>query len=40
MQSDVLQQTIIGRAGEQISVAKASLNAEYVTQRNATIEWV
>jgi putative restriction endonuclease len=39
-QSDVLQRTIIGRAGEQIPVAKASLNAEYVAQRNAAIEWV
>jgi putative restriction endonuclease len=39
-QSDVLQQTIIDRAGERISVPDDSLNPQYVAQHNAALEWV
>jgi len=39
-QSDVLQQTIIDREGERISVPDDSLNSQYVAQHNAALEWV
>jgi len=39
-QSDVLQQTIIDRAGERISVPDESLKPQYVAQHNAALEWV
>jgi putative restriction endonuclease len=39
-QSDVLQQTIIDRAGEQISIPGKSLKPQYVAQHNAALEWV
>jgi putative restriction endonuclease len=39
-QSDVLQETIIDRAGERISVPEESLNPQYVAQHNAALEWV
>ncbi len=39
-QSDVLQQTIIDRAGERISVPEESLKPQYVAQHNTALEWV
>jgi len=39
-QSDLLQRTIIDRAGERISIPDDSLNPQYVTQHNASLEWV
>jgi len=39
-QSDVLQQRIIDRAGERISVLDESLKLQYVAQHNAALEWV
>lgn len=39
-QSDVLQRTIIKRAGEQVSVSDESLDPRYIEQRNSAIEWV
>jgi len=39
-QSDVLQQTIIERDGERISVPDDSLNPQFVAQHNAALEWV
>ncbi|XRG94292.1 HNH endonuclease [Haladaptatus sp. SPP-AMP-3] len=38
--SELLQRTILDRAGEQISVPDESLNPKYVAQHNATLEWV
>ena len=39
-ESDVLQRTIIDRAGEQISVPEESLDPEYLAEHNATLAWV
>jgi putative restriction endonuclease len=39
-QSDVLQRTIIDREGERISIPEESLKPQYVTQHNASLEWV
>jgi putative restriction endonuclease len=39
-QSDLLQRTIIDRAGERISIPDDSLKPKYVAQHNAAIEWV
>lgn len=39
-QSDLLQRTIIDRAGERISIPDDSLKPQYVAQHNAAIEWV
>ncbi len=39
-ESELLQQTVLDRAGEQISLPDKSLNPEYVAQHNATLEWV
>jgi putative restriction endonuclease len=39
-QSDVLQRTIIKRAGEQVSASDESLDPKYIEQRNSAIEWV
>ena len=39
-ESDVLQQTIIDREGERISIPAESLKPQYVTQHNASLEWV
>ena len=39
-QSDVLQQTIIDREGERMSIPDDSLNPQYVAQHNASLEWV
>ncbi|SDN14806.1 putative restriction endonuclease [Halogranum gelatinilyticum] len=38
--SDVLQRTIIDRAGEYFPRLDDALNPEYVVQHNATLEWV
>jgi putative restriction endonuclease len=39
-QSDVLQRTILDRAGERISISEGNLNPQYVAQHNAALEWV
>ncbi|WP_440009038.1 HNH endonuclease [Halomicrococcus sp. SG-WS-1] len=39
-ESDVLQRTIINRDGERISIPEESLKPQYVTQHNASLEWV
>jgi putative restriction endonuclease len=39
-QSDLLQRTIIDRAGERISIPDGSLKPQYVAQHNAALEWV
>lgn len=39
-ESDVLQRTIINREGERISIPDGSLESQYVTQHNASLEWV
>jgi putative restriction endonuclease len=39
-ESEVLQRTIIGREGERISIPDGSLEPQYVTQHNASLEWV
>jgi putative restriction endonuclease len=39
-ESDMLQRTIIERDGEQISILEESLKSQYVTQHNASLEWV
>jgi putative restriction endonuclease len=39
-QSDVLQQTIINRAGQRVQLPDGSLDPDYVSQRNAALEWV
>jgi putative restriction endonuclease len=39
-QSDVLQQTVIDRVGERISLPADSLNPQYIAQHNAALEWV
>ncbi|MFA9518477.1 HNH endonuclease [Halopenitus sp. H-Gu1] len=38
-QSDVLQQTIIDREGERISLPDGSLKPQFVAQHNAALEW-
>lgn len=38
--SELLQRTILGRAGERISIPDESLDTGYVAQHNATLEWV
>jgi len=39
-QSDVLQRTIIERAGEQLSLPDERLNSQYIAQHNSALEWV
>ena len=39
-QSDVLQRTILDRAGERISLSDDCLSPQYVAQHNAALEWV
>jgi putative restriction endonuclease len=39
-QSDMLQRTIIDRAGEQVSIPEEGLKPQYVAQHNAALEWV
>ncbi|MFC7074329.1 HNH endonuclease [Halovenus rubra] len=39
-QSEVLQETILDRAGERISIPDDSLKPQYVAQHNAALEWV
>jgi putative restriction endonuclease len=39
-QSDLLQRTIIGQAGKQVSLPDGSLNPDYIAQHNATLEWI
>ncbi|WP_435159148.1 HNH endonuclease [Haladaptatus sp. DFWS20] len=39
-ESELLQRTILDRAGERISVPDESLSPEYVAQHNATLGWV
>jgi len=39
-ESDVLQRTIIDRAGERASLPDDSLKPQYVAQHNAALEWV
>ena len=39
-ESDVLQQTIIDREGERISIPDGRLETQYVMQHNASLEWV
>jgi putative restriction endonuclease len=38
--SDVLQRTIIDRAGEPVSLPDDSLKPQYVAQHNAALEWI
>ena len=39
-ESELLERTIINRAGERISVPEASLDPEYLAEHNATLAWV
>ncbi len=39
-QSDLLQQTLIDRAGKQVSALDDTLSSEYVAQHNAALGWV
>ncbi len=39
-ESDLLQRTLIDRAGERVSVRDGGLNVEYVAQHNAALDWV
>lgn len=39
-ESELLQRTIINRAGKRVSLPNGSLNRDYITQHNAAIEWV
>jgi len=39
-ESEVLQQTIIDRAGERMSLPDESLDPNYITQHNAPLKWV
>ncbi len=39
-QSELLQRTIIERAGERIAVPDESVKPAYVAQHNAALEWV
>ncbi|MDG5821644.1 HNH endonuclease signature motif containing protein [Natronococcus sp. A-GB7] len=39
-ESDLLQRTIVNRDGERISVSDGTVNPDYITQHNATLEWV
>ncbi|QDX41858.1 HNH endonuclease [Salarchaeum sp. JOR-1] len=39
-ESDLLQRTIIDREGERISIPEESLEPQYVSEHNASLEWV
>jgi putative restriction endonuclease len=39
-QSDLLQRTLIDRAGERVSITEEHLKPQYVAQHNAALEWV
>ena len=39
-ESDLLQRTILNRDGERISVPDGTVDPDYITQHNATLEWV
>lgn len=39
-ESDVLQRTLVNRAGEQLTGPAASLESKYLAQHNASLEWV
>ena len=39
-ESDLLQRTIIDRAGERVSVRDGTLNVEYAARHNAARDWV
>jgi putative restriction endonuclease len=39
-ESDLLQRTIVDRDGERISVPDGTVDPDYITQYNATLEWV
>ncbi len=39
-QSDLLQRTIIDRAGERISIPDDNLKPQYISRHNAALEWV
>ncbi len=39
-QSDLLQRTIIDRAGERVSVLGESLNPKYLAKHNSGLAWV
>ncbi|RRJ34227.1 HNH endonuclease [Halocatena pleomorpha] len=39
-ESDLLQRTIIERAGERVELPATYLNSEYMAQHNAALEWV
>ena len=39
-ESQLLQQTIIEQAGEQIQLVEESIDPEYLTQHNSNIAWV
>jgi len=38
--SQLLQQTIIEQAGEQIQLGEERIDPEYLTQHNSTLAWV
>jgi len=38
--SDLLQRTILNRAGERVSLPAESVHPEYLSQHNAALEWV
>ncbi|RRJ28734.1 HNH endonuclease, partial [Halocatena pleomorpha] len=39
-ESDLLQRTIIERAGERVELPVTYLNSEYMAQHNTALEWV
>jgi len=39
-ESDLLQRTLIDRAGKQVSVRDGTLNVEYVARHNTALDWV
>ena len=39
-ESEVLQRTIINRAGERVSLSEEHLNPDYISQHNETLAWV
>lgn len=39
-ESELLQRTILDRAGEQVPLSEVGLNPEYISQHNAALEWV
>ena len=39
-QSDLLQRTILDRAGERISIPDNNLKPQYISKHNSTLEWV